>query len=261
MIPRFSVQKEVAVAVNGLIDLLFPPIPSCPLCGRTLSIERDVPVCESCFKRLPPIGKKRCRKCGRAGDFNRHSGHRCPGCINHPLALDVVRAYGVYDGYLGQCIKALKYRGDLGASVALGALMSWVVATDGRFGSIHFIVPVPLHVTREADRGFNQAKVLADIIGDYIAVDTIEPVIRMRETTPQNRLGYSERTTNVRGAFHVTRPELIQNRRLLLVDDVLTTGSTLNALALALRRAGAKSCVGICAAAGSLDDDFVVKGQ
>lgn len=253
MVFRFSILKELAALGRGLVDLLFPLPPPCALCGELAPVDAEIPVCRTCLTRLPPIGRARCPRCGRAGSFG---AGVCTQCSRSRSALDYSRAYGVYDGYLKSCIHALKYRSDLGVAVALGNLMGWLVARDGRYGRIDLVVPVPLHPRRAAERGYNQAHELAKVIGRSLGVPVAEACERVRETAPQSRLTLPQRRANVRGAFRVIRPELVENRRLLLVDDVWTTGATLSALGLTLKRAGASWCGAVCAAAESLQRDF-----
>lgn len=250
---RATMVEKFKMIGRGFVDLVFPDPPPCPLCGEHLDIGAEAPACNRCLSRLPMIGRARCIRCGRAGTFK--TGH-CTQCHRSPSPLDLSRAYGVYDGYLKQLIHALKYRGDFGVAEALGALMGWVVATDGRYTRMDMIVPVPLHIQRETERGYNQALILAQVLGSTLNLPVLPVAERIRETSTQSQLPYGERAANVRGAFAVTRPDLVRGRHVLLVDDVWTTGSTLSAVTLALKRAGAEKVYGICAAAGSLDRDF-----
>src|SRR5690606_34711792 len=106
---------------------------------------------------------------------------------------------------------------------------------------VDFLVPVPLHPAREREREFNQAKVLADLLSELSGIPALNALSRVRYTTTQTRLDRRERMENLRGAFELRQTCPVQSRHLLLVDDVLTTGSTLDECARVLRAAGAAS--------------------
>lgn len=211
-------------------------------------------VCDPCLDRLPPIASPRCAACGRA--LGRSQLRLCSQCRASPPPLDHARAWGVYTGYLQALIHALKFRGELRVAQGLGELMAWIVAADGRYGRIDAVAPVPLHPSRQRERGYNQAEALARVVAAQLGKPLIQPAVRVEATLPQTKLPWSARRRNVRQAFAVPRPAEVAGRRLLLVDDVYTTGATLGAFALALKRAGCRRCVSVCAAASSLDVEF-----
>lgn len=262
----FATLDALKVSIASALDVLLPPPMGCRLCGQSVSPSADIPVCASCIGRMPPAGERLCTRCGRPWLSSKgptrpwRSGEEnpalCRTCDANRSAVDFARCYGIYDGYLRDCIHALKYRWDLGAAHVLGALMSWVVAGDGRFAGVDVIVPVPLHPKREQDRGYNQAAELARVIGGYLGRPVVSAAWRTRETTPQSTLQLNERFNNVRGAFQVTHPQLVAGRRLLIVDDIWTTGATMHALAFSLKRAGASVCMGISAASAVVERDL-----
>lgn len=162
----------------------------------------------------------------------------------------------MYQGYLKECIHALKYRGEARIAEGLGELMAWAAWWDGGFTKIDGVVPVPLHPARQRERGYNQAELLARVVGEALGQPVIQPVVRVRETAPQSGLSPAERRKNVDRAFEVPVPGEVRGLRLLLVDDVYTTGSTLSAASAALKRAGARECRALCAAVAVLDEDL-----
>lgn len=185
----------------------------------------------------------------------------CRQCEQRPTALDYARSYGTYDGFLQTCIHDLKFRGEIEIAQGLGELMAWVVAADGRYGPIDGVAAVPLHPTRRRERGYNQAEALATVVARVLGKKVMNPVLRTQETASQSKLTWNERHANVRRAFAVPVPDQVRGRRILLVDDVYTTGGTLSAVATALKRAGCRRCTAVCAAAGSLDSEFVSNGS
>ncbi len=166
----------------------------------------------------------------------------CQRCRNAPSQLDGVRAYAFHDGPLRKAIHEFKYSGLRSLATILGDLMGqgWdALAPDGK--GVDVIVPVPLHSTRQRERGFNQAALLARELGAVLRHPVAEDVlVRSKPTTPQVGLGAEARRANVDGAFQCNSNRL-SGMCLLLVDDVYTTGSTLEAACSALLRTGVQS--------------------
>ena len=148
----------------------------------------------------------------------------------------------MYDGALREIIGQFKYHGLLPLAKPLG---NYLAQTLNRFeadgGSLDLVLPVPLHRTRERQRGFNQAAMLAAHIGRLRGLRVAgRDCVRIRNTPPQTGLGRAERRKNVKGAFAVPKPERVRGLHILLVDDVMTTGATADSCARALKDAGAK---------------------
>jgi ComF family protein len=167
----------------------------------------------------------------------------CAECQMEERAFDRAASYGLYVGPLRAAILQLKFRRREELGKLLGALLVPVweaigAATEG-------LVPVPLHASRKRERGFNQAELLARGLARKLAQRGKSVCIeagfltRTRPTAPQTGLSRAARRENVRGVFRVERPEKVRGRTVCLVDDVLTTGTTLSACASALKRAGA----------------------
>jgi ComF family protein len=168
----------------------------------------------------------------------------CRYCATGAYAFERLRSYGEYDGPLGELIRVFKYRGVLALKDFLATCMARTAREEFELGEIQAIVPVPLHRSRERERGFNQSAVLARVLGRQLGLPVREALLlRHRKTRPQTGLTFAQRRQNVRGAFSVRPGVAIDNLRILLVDDVYTTGATAHACAKALRRAGARSVV------------------
>lgn len=165
---------------------------------------------------------------------------RCALCRNGLRRFDAAYSFGAYEGDLRKLIHLLKYAGIRPLAKPLSGFLADALPRDQRFDAI---VPVPLHWRRRWQRGFNQSELLARALSKRTAIPVIAALRRTRATSAQAGLSNTRRRQNVTSAFSCRRPERIQGRRLLLIDDVMTTGSTATACAGALKSAGA---AGVC---------------
>lgn len=197
--------------------------------------------CESCRKDLTPITSPFCSKCGLPFVSREGDNHVCSECLLKKKYFRRARAFGVYDGSLMEAIHLLKYRKKSSLSRPLSILARETFFQFWDVGGIDLFVSVPLHVKRNRERGFNQAHLLIRRWAkeNGIAFDGLT-LFRSRWTEPQTTLSRTERQKNIKGAFSLRRPEKIRGRRILLVDDVYTTGATVNECARVLMKAGAE---------------------
>lgn len=159
----------------------------------------------------------------------------CNRCRTAPLPIERIRSVVYFEGVIRQAMHQFKYKGITALAEPLGGLMAEYLMEHPM--PIDVVVPVPLHAARQRDRGYNQAGLLARQLEEPVDEDTL---VRQRATAPQVELDAEQRRENVRGAFRCSG-EGLSGRRVLLVDDVCTTGSTLGACAVALRDGGARS--------------------
>ena len=220
--------------VSALADLFFPQ--RCVGCDRRAS---DL-LCRDCFEALPSVGRPVCARCGTPTAFETFV---CDACKGLDFGFESARAPLRYEGVGEEIVHALKYRGYTKVVERLAApLMLGVLDRAGRFDAV---VPVPLHRSRLRRRGFNQAELLARGVAaglDAPVFDTLEAVRRTRD---QVELTAAERRANVEGAYAV-RGRV--RGRVLLVDDVFTTGATMSSCAETLLRGGAQEvhAVSLC---------------
>jgi ComF family protein len=203
------------------LDWLFPP--RCAGCRR-----RGHWLCEPCRSRLEPVPPPHCPRCGnsvlRAG--------LCRSCQQSPPAFDRVWALYQHEGAIRVAVHRFKYKGERGFAAPLGALLAAGLPATGFAADL--VVPVPLHPSRERQRGYNQSAELARVVAVAIDRPLTTDLRRHRPTPPQVGRGLDERRRNVAGAFSWHGSEL-SSQRVLLIDDVCTTGATLDACARALR--------------------------
>jgi len=184
-----------------------------------------------------------CTVCGVPFRTRGDADHLCGGCLTHPPRFTQARACAVYDAAesVADPLKAVLQRYKYNRDVSLAGPLAALLATRAPLAldTYDVLMPVPLHVDRLRWRGFNQAQLLAQGLVERLPVDAFA-LQRVRPTRPQVQLNETERRRNVAGAFHVAHPEHVRGRRILLVDDVYTTGATVDECSRVLRRAGAR---------------------
>ncbi|WP_273843341.1 ComF family protein [Rubrobacter calidifluminis] len=208
----------------ALADLFYPQ--RCVGCGGR---SRDV-LCRGCFERLPRISGPVCDRCGAP---SAHETPVCERCRGVDYAFERARSALVYEGVGREVVRALKYQACLEVAERLAAPLLEELA-EGRFD---MVVPVPLHRSRLRRRGFNQSWVIARALGRRINTPASDKLVVVRRTRDQVDLSGRARWANVRGAFGVRGSV---RGKVLLVDDVFTTGATLSACSSALLEAGAE---------------------
>ena len=216
--------------------LLFPA--RCLGCRR-----RGTSLCARCVEAVPWLGPEVCPRCAQASQL----GRLCGRCRNNTAALDGLRAACTLDGVVRQGLHDLKYRQARFLAELAADLLARSLAV--RPLQVDVLVPVPLSPARHRERGYNQSELIAGQLAEQIGVPMLPDVLeRIRDTPPQVGRSAAERRENVRGAFAVRQPEAVSGRRVALLDDVATTGSTLRACAEPLKAAGATRCFGLVVA-------------
>ena len=224
--------------LNGMADVVFPPL--CPMCNAIVHDHKNLPFCESCNSQIKTIIPPLCPACGSPFPGTDDVNHLCGDCLLSPKAFSRARAFGYYDTVLLKAIHAFKYQGETTLGRHLGRLMAGYDYLDFPAASASVVMPVPLHRRRLRERTFNQALILARSLAKRYAIPLDFTSLRRHiYTTPQISLGKAERQANVRGAFRVVKPEKVKGAKVLLVDDVYTTGNTLHECARVLIENGA----------------------
>ena len=207
-----------------LLDFLYPP--RCGICGAGGDF-----LCQSCRRRLPVAAPPRCRRC-----WALTTRPVCGACTRSPL--DGARAAFAFEAGAQTLVHELKYRSLSALAKPMGDLLTETLQTDPL--PVDLIVPVPLHARRQRQRGFNQSELLARAVAERASLELdVRSLRRVRSTPQQTHADRERRQENVRGAFRCA--EQVDGRRVLLIDDVQTTGATLQECARSLRAAGATS--------------------
>jgi ComF family protein len=226
VLPRLSTIKGMA------LDLLFPRW--CVGCGR----EGDF-ICPSCLRSLPRIMPPLCPRCG----LPQSSDNLCPSCLGGQAEIDGIRAPFRFDGVVRQAVHQLKYRNLRALAGLLAQLLNDYLLANPVPGEV--LVPVPLHPKRLRERGYNQSRLLAGELGKLAGLPVVDDcLVRERHSLPQARTAsVGERRGNVAGAFACRRR--LEGGQVILIDDVATSGATLDACARALKETGAASVWGL----------------
>ena len=219
---------------NTIINFILPPL--CPICNKRV----DVPhmLCATCFKRLNFITKPYCQKCGRPFEFDIKGESLCAACMKDQPRYNKARSNLVYDEGAKELILPFKHadRTDLAHILSEFLIREQGVLID----EAEIIIPVPLYITRLFKRRYNQSALLAKRICK-IKHKQYEPRVlrRIKPTVSQGHMNKIERAANVKGAFAVFQPDIIRDKKVLLIDDVMTTGATVNECTKVLMKSGA----------------------
>lgn len=212
--------------LNIGLSLLYPH--ACPLCGS----RSPTPLCRGCKEDMPEL-LATCMRCGIGLPANSNNLH-CGACLTEPPAYQKLLCAYAYQYPVNHLIMALKYQHRLSL---IPVLAETLINQIGRATlNVDALLPVPLHVSRIRERGFNQSLEIARHLASHFSLPILHCVERHKATVTQASLPAADRASNVRDAFRLSAP--IQQRRVAIIDDVVTTGSTVNEIAALLKSAG-----------------------
>jgi len=226
-------------AISAFEDLVFPPI--CAGCH-----ERGTWLCAACKRELKVISRPICARCGKPGS---EASDVCSHCVTWPVTIGAVRAAFEFGGPLRDAIHRYKYQSEYARAPSLSELLGEAIERSefDTNTSWNLIAYVPLHVRRRRQRGFDQSRLLAQGFADRFGLPCTSDLFRSVDTPTQVGRGAAERQLNVRNAFD-WQGERLDGVRILIVDDVITTGATMIAASMPLIRAGAERVDGLAVA-------------
>ncbi|MBL9123297.1 MAG: ComF family protein [Planctomycetaceae bacterium] len=233
-LPR--VQRRIARWLGSAMDLVYPP--QCVACRAALDAELPSrPFCALCRRQLEAL---RCPACPRCGVTRAASTPACPTCAGQRFRFGQVARLAPYEGAWREVVLRMKHVANEPLAWGVAGLLAEACQEAFAESPPDVVVPIPMFWRRRIVRRISSADVLATAISRRLAKPcALRGLIRQRHTQPQGDLSPRERRANVRGAFRARTPRELWQRRVLLVDDVLTTGATLNETAKVLRQAGA----------------------
>jgi ComF family protein len=210
---------------DSFLHLLFPHV--CQGCGSDIINEESL-LCMKCLSQMPET------------NFHLHSNNPVEKIFwgRLPVISATAQYYFTKESMMQYLMHQLKYKGNKDLGKQLGRLMGNDLQQTNRFNHIDFLIPLPLFPAKEKRRGYNQATVLCEGIADIMNIEILrDAVVRIHSTETQTKKGRMERWQNMEGKFELMRPEKIQNKHVLLIDDVITTGATLEACGQELQKA------------------------
>ena len=231
--------------LNRFLNILFPE--SCPLCQRPSTKHKTAPICPDCWDAVRPYNGAICKRCG--APLVSEASLACGECLKDEPAFTHARCFGLHDGALKKAINLFKFHGIKRLSKPLSEKIFHM-----ELPGADMVLPVPLYKKRLRERGFNQSALLGKYVAKRLGVPlNLSSLVRNRDTRPQVGLSAKERKKNIRNAFEIREQGVIKGRRVLLIDDVFTTGATARECSKVLNKAGAQEVFVITLSHGVLD--------
>lgn len=226
---------------RNFIEFLFPS--SCPICGTPVSTNGEL--CADCWAAFNWIGNPKCEKCGYPfpADLDLGAHPMCPNCAAGCCELDFIRSACVYDDASRAVMLPFKHSGRIKYAEFMSRAMIWALRDSDIKPDV--IIPVPLAYRRLFHRGYNQATLLARPISKAMNVRMDLDSVRRKYRADMGHKNAAQRAENIRGVFRIVTPEKIRGKKILIIDDVMTTGATFAELGRVLKHAGASEVYGL----------------
>ncbi|MDD5617749.1 MAG: ComF family protein [Candidatus Omnitrophica bacterium] len=223
--------------IDSFIDIIYPPL--CATCNKpNHQKENKGYICDECFygikRHIPPF----CSKCGRSlNDMENISRGICASCMDKQYYFDRAHSLCVYKGDIKELIHRFKYNQKLQYKIIFEKLIREFLQNFNILRDIDLIIPIPLHPARLREREYNQSQIIASIAGGLLEKPVEADILfRIRNTKPQIELNEKTRIKNISGCFTVRNTDKIKSKSVLLIDDVLTTGTTLSEAAQVIKK-------------------------
>ncbi len=224
-----------------LLDLFFPPL--CVSCQDWLK-DSSVFFCETCERLWPSLQTPCCSLCCRPFSSPVEESHLCGDCLMEPPPYRKLHAVARYEGILHDLLVQFKFQGKERLIKPLGQKLRLYLGQTQI--ECDLVLPVPLHPSRLRERGFNQSLLLAQVVASELQVPLERRLLfKTKATAPQTSLKGDDRRKNLRNVFDVRDKDRIQGKRILMIDDVFTTGATMKEVAQILKKAGASQVEGL----------------
>ncbi|MDD5772993.1 MAG: ComF family protein [bacterium] len=244
---------KVREIIDAFVDFIWPP--KCLICDNSLEDGKKF-ICDECAKGVNLFSPPFCFHCGKplfySGDL---SERLCAPCKEKKGHFDRAFIIGSYENSLREAVHQFKYNKKAALRKYFSVLINDYVEKNNVLDKVDVIVPVPLFLTKKRERGFNQSELLAKEISKKWSLPvSTKNLYRARHTEPQYNLDYTGREKNIKGAFKLKDKDIIEGKRVLLIDDVVTTGATINECSRILKNEGKAKDVFVLSLAGKLLD-------
>ena len=226
---------------DGLLSIFYPT--ECAGCGRYIKEFKYIYICPECYGSMRSLPANVCPACAKPLQSEHTSG--CRECRERKNQFSYVKPAGVYEGALKEMIHYMKFNDKKGAAKLLASFMLERIGRE-IFAGADMLVPAPLSKSSYEERGYNQTESVAGFLSKATGIPVVNAVLKVKDTLPQNKLDRKERMKNLKGAFEVSAD--VMGKTVIIVDDVFTTGATVNEMAKILIKAGAVEVRGITAA-------------
>lgn len=235
--------------IKDIINFILPP--RCYICGKVL--DEDKGICDDCISKIEFLNKAICYKCGTPlfeHEVKSSEKLLCGSCLKYKknMLFSMLRSAYLYDEFSKKLILDFKFH-DKTDLAPLLAKMLYVAGKDIFASGVDVIIPVPLHYTRFIKRRYNQSSLMAKELGKLTETEVdFKNLVKRKMTKAQVECDGVERLINVKDAFYIKNPDKLKEKKILLIDDVLTTGSTLNECAKVIKSAKPKAIYGLTVA-------------
>lgn len=218
---------------NILLDLIYPPLPVCINCGNGVKGSEVNQLCRDCLQSIELV-KKYCSSCGRA--WENKDTPICGRCRQENFYFEKARGAALYKGIMKDMIINFKYNEEKDYAAVLGQFLFYFLKKYYNDKKFDYLIPVPLHKTRLQKRTFNQALLLADILSDYSGIPLLRNYIkRIKNSPPLYNFSFLQRKKVVKDIFKINNKKKLRGKNILIIDDIFTTGSTVNQVAQILK--------------------------
>jgi ComF family protein len=225
---------------EAIWEVFFPAV--CHFCTETLDLPTDSCLCSKCLNSIQKIPEPFCGQCGLPlpGLSKKDGARICGKCLSSPPAYTRARCAALHEGLLRDAVLSFKFGKRLHLAKSLSALLFECFQWHFQESDFDLIVPIPIHRRRLRSRGFNQSLLLAHRLSGHTGIEVARDLLRKTvNSPPQVRLGRNKRIANIKGSFGISDPRRLSGSRILLIDDVITTGATIGEAAKTLIRAKA----------------------
>ncbi len=246
---RKTMNSRIKKFLKGFVNIICPI--SCFACGKKLNLENKLPLCAECFQKIKWNPLPYCSRCGRSLSANIRYSPICAECKNAGFRFTRAWSCCLYEGVIKEVIVRFKYSESMYLIPIFKEILKKFIRENIDANFVDIIIPVPLFNSKLRERGFNQSEIIASLVEEILNKPVLADILKkIRPTKPQQELSRNARLSNLKDAFSVTRPDYIRDKNVLLIDDVLTTGATLNECAKVLKELSQKNIFALTLARG-----------